>query len=66
MTRRPPRSTLFAFRRQRQMCIRDRPQGLEVDVLPARAGGRDVGDDAAGRGLDEKAHWETFALTGCG
>ncbi|WP_233174968.1 hypothetical protein, partial [Delftia sp. ASV31] len=24
MIRRPPRSTLFAFRRQRQMCIRDR------------------------------------------
>src|SRR5256885_2248827 len=38
------------------LLARLQPQGLEVDVLPARAGGRDVGDDAAGRGLDEKAH----------
>ncbi|WP_233174963.1 hypothetical protein, partial [Delftia sp. ASV31] len=41
MTRRPPRSTLFAFRRQRQMCIRD--SAVVAPAVPALATLRLVG-----------------------
>ncbi|WP_374191681.1 hypothetical protein, partial [Delftia sp. ASV31] len=41
--RRPPRSTLFAFRRQRQMCIRDRPYKQWIENLRIKLGS--VGSD---------------------